>query len=875
MLQKTHIRSLAQRFPAGQFTVEPAEMLTYEVDAGFDRAMPDGVFYPSSTADVERMVQWAAEAGVPLVARGAGTGLAGGAVAEAGGIVLEFARMNALSPMDPVGRSLTVGSGVVNQTLDGLAREHGFYFPPDPSSGRSSTLGGNIGTNAGGPHCFKYGVTTNYVIGVEVVLADGRAVQMGGRALDYPEYDLCALMVGSEGTLGAITAAHVRLMRNPPGVQTLMVAFDSEAAACTAVSAVIAAGLLPATMEMMDQRSMRMVHEFMGADIGLPAHAGAALIVDVDGYVAGLDAQIEEVAEIFANHGGYDIRIAQSEEERARIWYGRKSAAGAFSRLSPNYYLTDVTVPRSQLGEIMADINAICREHDVITCNFFHAGDGNLHPLILCDVRDHELMERVHSAAKEIISLCIARDGSITGEHGVGMEKRQYMTAMYSAAELSAMHDIKTVFDPQHLFNPGKVLPAELPAPERVAPQMPAPGTITPTSAAEAAAALRALGESGESVRIGGAEQGAPHPADRWLSTSGLRDIIDFAPDDLRVTVGAGMRLSELHAFLRERNVQVPMLSPWDEGTVGGLLSANVNGPLRGRYGALRDTLLCATVALADGRVIRAGRPVVKNVAGYDLPKLFVGAHGTLGLLTDATLKLTPLPRARRSLAISAPDVAQGMAWAAALVPHLLAASGLVLCTDTGTNGAAAPVQLIYTAEGLAEDVASEMAEVVETLHGLGAAAHPFPDEGEAGHQTPGGAASAHWSAFVAQTGADEMLVRIGIPAMHGAAYWQMIDPQVRTQAAWCIDPANGLLYARLPVADAHAAVRQLAALREPALSLRGYAILMQPPGAFPGTETAPQLDPWGYRPDAIQIMRALKARWDPYGVLNPGVFPA
>lgn len=867
MLTDTHTRSLARRFHKRQWTLEPAEMLTYEVDAGFDRALPDGVFYPQSHSDVERIVQWAMENGVPLVARGAGTGLAGGAVAERGGIVLEFARMDRITEFDARGRAVRVEPGVVNAVLDAQASARGFYFPPDPSSGRSATLGGNLGTNAGGPHCFKYGVTTNYVTGLEVVLADGRTVQLGGRALDYPEFDFCAPLVGSEGTLGIITGADLRLLRHPPGVKTMMVAFDSEAQAGLAVSAVIAAGLVPATMEMMDQRSMRMVDEFMETETGLPVHAGAALIVEVDGYPESLDAQMEEVADIFAHNGGFDIRIAQSEEERQRIWYGRKSAAGAFSRLSPNYYLTDVTVPRSKLGPVMARINEICARYRVTTCNFFHAGDGNLHPLILCDVRDAELMQRVHCAGKEIIQLCIAHDGSITGEHGVGMEKRQYMPAMYSAAELSAMRNVKEIFDPRNLLNPGKIFPDELPPPPRSAPHMPQEAPFAPATAAEAAAGLRALGEAGRTVRIGGAAADDPGEADIWLSTARLDAMSRFAAEDLFVTIGAGMSLSVLDDFLAEHNLQVALASPWPAASVGGLLSANVNAPLRMRYGSLRDNLLCATVALADGRVIRAGRPVVKNVAGYDLPKVFVGAHGTLGLLVDVTLKLTPRPRARRTLQIPVNDVVQGSEWAAALAPRLLVAAGVVLHEAMGASAEhAAPFCLTCTLEGLPEDVQREMTETRSTLRQRGA-----PDAHEldpASTQT----ASQRWAAFVGDGGqganAPEALVRVGVPAAHVATYWQMVDPAARAAASWLIDPIHGLLYARRDAAELDSMRRWLAALREPALALRGYAVLMSAPDNI-----LAELDPWGYRPDALHLMRALKQRWDPHAVLNPGRF--
>ncbi|RIK46090.1 MAG: FAD-binding oxidoreductase, partial [Chloroflexi bacterium] len=698
------LQPLAQLFEPRQLVTDPVQLITYEVDAGFDRGKPDGVFYSRSTDDVSRIMRWAGEQKVPLIARGAGTGLSGGAVAEHGGVIIEFARMNRVLDFDPAGRRATVEPGVINLALDARVKEAGLYYPPDPSSGRSSTIGGNLGENAGGPHCFKYGVTTNYITGLEVVLAGGRVVKFGGRALDYPEYDFTGLLVGSEGTLGVVTQVDLRLIRNPPGVKTMMASFESVEQAGHAVSAVIAAGLVPATLEMMDQKIMRMIEEY--AAPGLPVEAEAGLIVEVDGYPASLDSQIEEVAAILTRHGAYDLRIAQSEEERQKIWYGRKSAAGAVARLAPSFYLVDVTVPRSRLADMLAAVDEVCRRHDLRTGHVFHAGDGNLHPLILCDARQPELMARVFQACDEIVALCLERGGSITGEHGVGIEKRKYMPAMYTGAELSAMLDIKTLFDPDRLLNPGKIFPPDLPFPQREIPVLPAGTLFAPASAAEAASGLAALSQDGKRVYIGGAARGGTEAGSCCLSTANLRGVVDYAQNDLYVTVGAGTPVQELQTFLAQHKMQAPLAEPWADATVGGLVAANINAPLRMRYGALRDVVIAMTVALADGRVIRTGRSVVKNVAGYDLTKVLIGSHGTLGLITDVALKLIPQPRAQRTLAVPVADLRQGLEWAGQLLPHLLVASGLVLAPgDTVADAPAAPHHLLLTSEGVPEDV--------------------------------------------------------------------------------------------------------------------------------------------------------------------------
>lgn len=843
-------------FDSKQLVTNPVELITYEVDAGFDRGIPDGAFYPHDSSDVGRLVRWAHDQKVPLIARGAGTGLSGGVIPEHGGIVVVFSQMNRLLELDVRGRTAQVQSGAVNLVVDRLVKAAGLYYPPDPASGRSSVIGGNLGTNAGGPHCFKYGVTTNYIMGLTMVLADGEIATLGGQALDYPEYDLCALVVGSEGTLGIVTEAWLRLIANPPGVKTMMVSFESETEAGKAVSAVIAAGLMPATLELMDQRSMRMIEEFTHA--GLPTDAGAALIVEVDGYPESLDSQMEEAADLLQANGGYDIRFAQTEEERAKIWYGRKSAAGAFSRLSPNYVLTDVTVPRSQLGEVLADITAVCDRYDVRTANFYHAGDGNLHPLILCDLSDTDLMKRVHAAGKEIIQICLDRDGSITGEHGVGMEKRSYMPIMYSNAELAAMLDIRSIFNPDNVFNPGKVFPEIRPEPERLAPVLPDLDTFAPSSAQEAASGLAALTGAGTKVRIG---SGPLHEAEIRLSTENMQGIRSFAPDDLNVTVGAGMPLSDVQAFLADHNLQTPLVSPWLETTVGGLVASNINAPLRMRYGGLRDIMLCTTVAMAKGEVIRAGRPLVKNVAGYDLAKVFVGSHGTLGLLTDITLKLFPLPRARHTLAIPVSTVAQGLRLADHALAHALTASAVVLVQNADVPGlTATDYALLYTAEGLPEDVEAELTAVSNRMRQNGV---PLIIETEYSGIDA-------WSGFLGSTQDEQLLIRAGVPAKTLSGYLSEGSAGLSTDnnQQICIDCASGLVYVKVLHADQASALAAVTAIRQPALSAGGYAIVMSMPQSLYGV-----IDRWGYKPSAGTLMSQLKDRWDPAHILNPGAF--
>jgi D-lactate dehydrogenase (cytochrome) len=842
MADPNRLQALGKLLPADQIVTNPVALMTYESDASLDRGKPEAAVFVRSTADVVKVVKWAGENGVPVVARGAGTGLSGGAVAEHGGVILGFSRMNKIVEFDEAGRSVVVEPGVVNLVLDEHVKTKGLYYPPDPASGRTATTGGNIAENAGGPHCFKYGVTTNYITGLEVVLADGQVVRTGGRALDYPELDLTGLLTGNEGTLAVITEASARLLRNTLAIKTALASFDSVEEAGEAVSAVIAAGLVPATMEMMDQKIMRILEDY--AHAGLPVETGAALIIEADGYPESVAPQMDEIAAILRRYGAREIRIAQTAEERDRIWYGRKSAAGAMARLAPAYYLVDGTVPRSKLAATLAEINAVVEANSFRVGYVFHAGDGNLHPFILIeDPHDAELMQRILAAGHQVMEICVAKGGSVTGEHGVGSEKRQYMLLMYSADELDVLLEIKDVFDPRNLLNPGKIFPKERQEPAfRGAPEAPPGPQAEPATLEQAAEAIRGWTAAGKTLRIAGAgtkSKGLPLP-DATLRTVGLCGIYDYALQDLFVTVGAGTPLDQLQAELARDKMWVPLVSPWPGSTVGGIVSANFNAPLRMRYGNIRDVVLAASVALADGRAIRAGRPVVKNVAGYDLAKLFVGSHGSLGLLTDVSLKLAPRPRTRASLIVPFDSATQAMKCGQQLLRVCLVASALLICKGCDMQGVRAPYALVYTAEGVPEDVKAELAQARSALEACGA---PRPVE------APGFSGSEAWATWVASaTG----LARAGVPVKDLPALAADLATQL-CPAEWVADAASGILYTSGAPLDA---------LRRAAISRGGYAVGL-----------AGQADPWGYTPSALPLMRSLKARWDPQGLFNPGAF--
>jgi glycolate oxidase len=433
------------------------DVIMYEYDYGLDRAMPDLVALPRSTADVQALVREAQADGMPIVAHGAGTGIAGGAVPRRGGLVISTARMNRVLEIDRANRCAVVQPGVVNLDLSKIAEPYGLFFAPDPSSQKASTIGGNIANNAGGPHCLSLGATVNHILGVEVVLHDGSVLHLGGKAPDGPGLDLTGLLVGSEGTLGVVTEATVRLLPLPEAVRTTLALFASVEAASEAVSRLIGRGVVPAALEMMDKLALSAIEAAFHA--GYPPEAGAVLLVEVDGLLEQVEAQAAVVDEVCRGAGAIEIRLAASDEDRARLWAARKGAASAMGRIAPNYYLHDAVVPRTRLPDILTQVVEIGRRYDLPIANLFHAGDGNLHPMILFDVRQPGILDRVLAAGHEILSRCIDAGGTITGEHGVGMEKQAVMALIFSPEDLDVMRRVRTAIDPSGNFNPDKVLP--------------------------------------------------------------------------------------------------------------------------------------------------------------------------------------------------------------------------------------------------------------------------------------------------------------------------------------------------------------------------------------------------------------------------------
>lgn len=452
-------RALVDLLGKEQVLWQDHDLQLYEYDGAVDTATPDAVVLPRDTADVARLARFCSEHAVPLVPRGAGTGLSGGAIPVEGGIVVSFARMSRILELDVPNLRAVVQPGLVNLHLSTAAAPHGLYFVPDPSSQKACTLGGNVAENSGGPHTLAYGVTTNHVTGLEIVLTDGTIVRLGGKTAECSGYDLVGAFVGSEGTLGLVTEITVRLTPLPEDKRTVMAAFPTMDQASEAVSAIIGSGLVPSAIELMDNLATQAVEASVGA--GYPLDAGGILLAEVDGPRDGLDDQRSRIEEHCRANGATSIRRAETALERDKLWAGRKGAFAAMGRLAPDYYVQDGVIPRTRLPEVLRKIDEIGKRTGLRIADVFHAGDGNLHPLILFDASEGpDVIERVKAAGVEILRACLAAGGSITGEHGVGMEKNCELPLQYGPDDLAAMRRVKEAFDPIGLANPGKIFPS-------------------------------------------------------------------------------------------------------------------------------------------------------------------------------------------------------------------------------------------------------------------------------------------------------------------------------------------------------------------------------------------------------------------------------
>jgi glycolate oxidase subunit GlcD len=711
----TLIKNLTAIVGKGNVLSEPDELLVYECDGlPHHKYRPRAVVFPSSTEETALVMRELARAGVPFTPRGAGTGLSGGALALNAGVVIEMARMRKILKIDVENRLAMVQPGVVNLQVSLAAAPFGLYYVPDPSSQPTCTIGGNIAESAGGIHCLKYGTTTDHVLACRVVLGGGEIVDLGSPTGDTPGYDLLGTFIGSEGTFGIATEATLKLVPTPPAVRTLLAEFTEVDDASHAVSAIIAAGVMPAALEMMDREIIRAVEASVFA-AGLPPDAGAALLIELDGIESGIDDEAARVTSICLEFGARSCRLAHDDVERKKLWAARKGAFGAIGRISPDSMIQDAVVPRSRLPEVLASAYGIAAKYQLRIANVFHAGDGNLHPLICFDSRSADQVQRVKQAGRELMQVCVAAGGTITGEHGVGLDKRELLPFVFSDSDMDAMLSVRAAFDPTGLCNPGKIVPmlrgcgegravapsngesatnsqVHLPqrksdarsvtnfsrqfdiaaAQSRLQTVVGGPNCSThsersvvasPASAEEVSEIMKLAGSEGWSVLPAGAwtwlESLYPSTANVIIRTTRMDRVIEHEPADLVAITEAGVRLMELNRKLGENGQWLP-LDPPDSAraTIGGVVATGHSGAQQIGYGRPRGSVIGMKVVLSDGRIIKVGGRVVKNVAGYDLCKLFTGSYGTLGLITELNFKLRPLPECEATVVAMGDDMA-------------------------------------------------------------------------------------------------------------------------------------------------------------------------------------------------------------------------
>jgi glycolate oxidase len=458
MPNNTIITRLREQLPEQCVLSHPEELRPYECDGlSAYRQVPMVVVIPETLEQLRTALQLCSEHETPVVARGAGTGLSGGALPLADGVLLSLAKFNRILDIDTQNRVARVQPGVTNLSISNAVAPFGLYYAPDPSSQIACSIGGNVAENAGGVHCLKYGLTTHNILALEILTIDGERLSIGSQALDSPGYDLLALMTGSEGLLGIITEVTVRLLPRPESAQVVLAAFDSVDAAGAAVTATIASGIVPAGLELLDKPAIDAVEKFIHT--GYPKAAAAILLCELDGAAEDVAAQIEQVSRVFRDSGTIELRVSRDEAERQLFWAGRKAAFPAMGRLSPDYYCMDGTIPRKHLAQVLNHIETLSQEYGLPVCNVFHAGDGNLHPLILYDANTPGELERTEELGGRILEMCVAVGGTITGEHGVGLEKINQMCVQFNTAELQQFHAVKHAFDPDNRLNPGKAIP--------------------------------------------------------------------------------------------------------------------------------------------------------------------------------------------------------------------------------------------------------------------------------------------------------------------------------------------------------------------------------------------------------------------------------
>ncbi len=633
---------------------QPADMYLYSFDSALDRALPAAVVLPQTPEQVSQLVRVLSKNKRAFVARGAATSLCGGPIPLENAVVIALARLNRISKFDAAKQEAVVEPGVVNLKLQELANASGLFYAPDPGSQKACTLGGNVATNAGGPHCLKYGVTSHFVMGLEWVFPDGQQLQL---RVEDPGYDIVGFLVGSEGTLGVATRIRLRLLPKPKAVRTMLVSFSSIEDAIQSVTDIIADGVLPATLEAMDKTTITAVEAFSNA--GYPLNAEAVLLIEVDGdSAAALDEQVVRIQKKCEQNRSMEFRFAKDEAERKRLWDGRRGAYPAMARLAPNVLVEDGAVPRTLLPEALKRIKAIALEYGLRVALLFHAGDGNLHPQIVFDERDKEQTRRVKEAGMKMLKVCVDLGGTISGEHGIGIDKREAMKWLFTRETLSLFRRLKNAFDPENLCNPDKLIPlvGKSAAPrtrsskKKRAWSPSVDGIVSPASEEQLVALVKYYASQKTRFGVTGLRTKFSPQEAVLISTACLSKVLDFDRGNFTLTVQSGVPVDVVRAAVEKEKCYLWVAGP---GSIGGVIAAksSVVPPLR-------DLILAMRVLLPTGEIVSLGAKTMKNVAGYDVAKLLLGSWGTLGIILDVTFRLFPYPAAElRSAPLCKPFV--------------------------------------------------------------------------------------------------------------------------------------------------------------------------------------------------------------------------
>ncbi len=832
----------------------------YAYDASLARGKPGMVIFPGNTREVAEVVRIARRAGIDWVPRGFGTNLSGGTVLSSAGLVVALSRFNQILEINPQGGYAVVQPGVTNLELQTALAEIGFFYAPDPASQRVATLGGNVGENSGGPRCLKYGVTTNHVLGLEVVLADGRAVGLGGPAPNTPGYDLRGALIGSEGTLAVVTEVTVRILPQPEKVITLLAVYDDIADAARSVTDITAAGIVPATLEMMDAPIIKAVEASYAC--GYPLDAVAVLIIEVEGPEVGLRAQADGITRLCRDNGCREIRRAKSHTERNRLWEGRRGAFGAVARLAPNYLVNDGTVPRTRLPEALAQVATIVKKHGFEHGNVFHAGDGNLHPLIFFDSRDAAQLERVEQAGWEIMRACVDLGGTISGEHGIGREKMAAMHMVFSEADLAVQRRLKQAFDPDARLNPGKILPAALDNGTRdpCPPDLPGHPPIDEETEAFLAEGIQSALATGKKLLPIG--QGTLPDFGNLAATALERiefpdtgKILEYDADNQVVSVSAAMPLADLQGVLAKAGQWLPLRPPLAGQThsVGGVVALGGGGPESCYYGAPRDLLLGLRFLNGQARAINAGGRVVKNVAGYDMTRLLCGSAGTLGIITRATFRIKAIPE--RCAAFCADGTLDACDAVATQVRCAKIEPVWAMAVPRALSSPAATWRLWVGFEGFSETVDFQLERLQERV-----GTQPLSAVQAADYDLYEGIAGPLFRSLADRPFVARIHCRSDRLLQTLAAL-----PTALAEQVGMLDLLNGCIWAGMPgleSTDWQAACRAAA-------DHQGHAVLMKADSEFKRHH-----DVFGMAQPAWTIMQRIKAVLDPHYVFCPGRMP-